>query len=81
MNTDRLHGAYSAHVDMWLIVDGERISVTQMGPDFLHIKPVREHPPGSAATVGLQIDDSKREWQVRLPDGIRPGQTRVQLSK
>jgi len=49
-----------------------------MAPDFLFIEPGRGHPPGEAIVI-LRVDQSERRWTVRLPDGLRPGQKRVQL--
>ena len=65
---------------MRLIINGEAVSVTHMGPDFLLVKDAGNHPP-SEATIILQVDQSERRWQVRLPEGIRLGQQRVLVSK
>jgi hypothetical protein len=65
---------------MQLIINGESISITHMGPDFLIIESPREHPPGEA-TIVLQVDQSERRWTVRLPDGLHHGQKRVPISK
>jgi hypothetical protein len=73
-------GAHSARVEMQLIINGESISITHMGPDFLIIESPREHPPGEA-TIVLQVDQSERRWTVRLPDGLQPGLKRVSISK
>lgn len=64
---------------MRLIVDGESISITHMGPDFLLIEPASDHPPGDA-TIVLQVDQSERRWNVRLPDGISTGSKRVAIA-
>jgi hypothetical protein len=37
-----------------------------VGPDFLFIDSASNHPPGDA-TVILQVDQSERRWNVRLP--------------
>jgi len=65
---------------MRLMINGESISITHMGPDFLIVNSPTEHPPGEA-TIVLQVDQSERRWTVRLPDGLRPGHKRVQISK
>ena len=74
------YGAHSAQVEMQLIINGESISITHMGPDFLIIESPREHPPGEA-TIVLQVDQSERRWTVRLPDGLHPSQKRVLISR
>ena len=73
------NGAHSALVKMHLIVDGTSIPINQMGPDFLFVDCDRDFPPGEA-TIVLQIDDSRRQWQVRLPEGISKNSERVQLA-
>ena len=65
---------------MQLIINGESISITHMGPDFLIVESPREYPPGEA-TIVLQVDQSERRWTVLLPDGLHPGQKRVSISK
>lgn len=74
------YGAHSAQVEMQLIIDDESISITHMGPDFLIVESPTEHPPGEA-TIVLQVDQSERRWAVCLPNGVHPGQKRVQTSK
>ena len=65
---------------MQLIINGESISITHMGPDFLIVESPREHLPGEA-TIVLQVDQSERRWTVRLPVGLQPGRKRVSISK
>jgi hypothetical protein len=79
MITNRSYGAHSAHVEMQLIIDGESISITHMGPDFLIVEYPADHPP-CEATIVLRVDQSERRWTVRLPEGLRASQKRVQLS-
>ena len=73
------YGAHSALVEMRLIVNGSSISITQMGPDFLFIESASDHPPGDA-TIILQVDDSERQWKVRLPEGISKDSKRIALA-
>jgi hypothetical protein len=80
MIAEQNHGAYSAQVEMRLIVNGESVSITHMGPDFLIVESPGEHPPGEA-TIVLQVDRSERRWIVRLPDGLHPGRKRVPISR
>lgn len=64
---------------MRLIVNGESISITHMGPDFLFIESANDHPPGDAKIV-LQVDQSERCWNVHLPDGISAASKRVAIA-
>src|SRR5579884_2640056 len=59
MNTNQNFGAYSARVQMRLLVNGDSLGITHMGPDFLLVEPVIEHPPCDA-TVVLQVEKSER---------------------
>ena len=73
------NGAHSALVKMCLIINGTSIPIRQMGPDFLFVDSDTDYPPGEA-TIVLQIDDSRRQWQVRLPDGVSQNCERVALA-
>jgi hypothetical protein len=79
MTANQTYGAHSAQVKMRLIVNGECIRVTQMGPDFLFVDSAGDHPPGEA-TIVLQVDGSERQWQVRLPEGICSASKRIALA-
>jgi hypothetical protein len=72
-------GGHSAQVKMRLLVNGCSISVAQMGPDFLLLEAPVKHPPGEATMV-LQVDQSERRWNVRLPNGISAESKRVEIA-
>jgi hypothetical protein len=72
-------GAHSAHVEMQLIIGGESISITHMGPNYLCVESDRVHPPGEA-TIVLQVDQSERRWTVLLPDGIPAEASRIPIA-
>lgn len=72
------YGAHSARVEMRLIINGASISITHMGSDFLYVESASDYPPGEA-TIFLPVDESARQWKVRLPDGISKGSKRVAL--
>ncbi|MCI0536980.1 MAG: hypothetical protein L0Z50_17330 [Verrucomicrobiales bacterium] len=76
MIAEQNYGAHSAQVEMRLIVNGDSISITHMGPDFLVIESANNHPPGEANIV-LQVDQSERRWNVRMPEGISAKSRRV----
>ena len=72
-------GGHSAQVKMRLLVDGGSIPVEQLGPDFLLVDEPFDHPPGDASVV-LQVDQSERCWNVRLPHGISAGSKRIAIT-
>ena len=72
-------GGHSAKVKMRLLVNGSSIPVIQMGPDFLIVDAPFDHPPDDASVV-LQVDQSERRWNVRLPNGISANSKRVAIA-
>ena len=73
------NGGHSAQVKIQLLIDGGSIPVAQMGLDFLLIDAPFDHPPGDAKLI-LQVDQSERRWDVRLPNGISAGSNRVAIA-
>lgn len=65
---------------MHLTVDGQALSVGQLGPDFLLLDTPIDHPP-SGARLFVAIDDKAREWDVFLPQGISAESRRVVMAK
>jgi hypothetical protein len=72
-------GGHSAQVNMRLLVNGLSLSVTQMGPDFVLVESPVNHPPAVASLI-LQVDQSERRWNVRLPSGISANEKRVEIA-
>jgi hypothetical protein len=72
-------GGHSAQVNMRLLVNGLSLRVTQMGPDFVLVESPVNHPPAAASMV-LQVDQSERRWNVRLPSGISANKKRVEIA-
>jgi hypothetical protein len=66
-------------VKMRLLVNGDSISVAQMGPDFLLVDAPVNQPPGDAIMV-LQVDESERRWAVCLPNGISAESNRIAIA-
>jgi len=79
MITSSSQNGHSAQVKMRLLVNGSSIAVAQMGPDFLLVDAPINHPPGNASLV-LQVDQSERRWDVRLPEGISAASKRVAIA-
>lgn len=72
------YGGHSALVRMRLLVNGTSLRIAQLGPDFLFVESPGDHPP-ARATIEMQVDDSRRTWEVALPQGIKAGEPRVCL--
>lgn len=68
------NGGHSAQVKIQLLIDGNCVPVSQLGPDFLFLDAPFEHPPGNARLV-LQVDQSERRWEIWLPNGISAAAT------
>ncbi len=64
---------------MQLLVNGFTLPIAQLGPDFLLVNTPVNHAPVSA-TVVMQIDESERRWNVRLPQGMSAESKRVQIA-
>ena len=79
MITMSSQGGHSAQVKMRLLINGDSLAVAQMGPDFLLVDDPINHPPGIASMV-LQVDQSERRWNVRLPNGISTESNRIAIA-
>lgn len=73
------HVGHSAEVKMHLTIAGERLSVRQMGPDFLIIDATEGHAP-TVVQLYLSVDGNEREWDIHLPEGIAAGSRRVLIA-
>lgn len=73
------YGGHSAQVRMRLLINGRSLRVVQLGPDFIFLEAPFDHPPCDASIV-LQVDESERQWNVRLPQGISVSSERVEIS-
>jgi hypothetical protein len=65
---------------MHLVLDGQTLSIAQLGPDFLFLDAPIDHPPATALLF-FSIDGNERERQVYLPEGISAGSRRVAIAK
>lgn len=71
----------SNRVEMQLLVNGASLPIGQMGPDFLLLEQLIDHPPVEATIVFCVEGHSERRWQVWLPEGLAIGRERVKLAK
>jgi hypothetical protein len=53
---------------MGLLIDGAALPIAKLGPDFLVLEALAEHPPGDAEVM-VSVDGRKRTWPVYLPQG------------
>jgi len=79
MIAEQNYGAHSAQVKMRLLVNGNSIRITHMGPDFLFVESATDFPP-CRASILLGVDGSESQWEVRLPNGISKDSKRVALA-
>lgn len=79
MIAEQNYGAHSAQGKMRLVLPDTSLRITHLGPDFALVESPPDHPP-CEASISLQVDDSRSQWRVRLPDGLSRGSTRVVLA-
>ncbi len=65
---------------MQLTVDGHILPISQLGPDFLILKNVIDHPPAEAE-IAVWVDGHERRWNIWLAEGIQAGQRRTGISR
>lgn len=70
---------HSADVEMRLIVDRQSLPVAQLGPGFLLLDSLIDHPTCDAWLV-VRVDDIERRWLVRLPDGMSKDSQKVMIA-
>jgi hypothetical protein len=70
---------HSAHVQMHLTVNGHVLRIGQLGPDFIVLDDLVNHPPADAE-ISLSIDGRQSRWRIALVDGISEGQPRARIS-
>ena len=57
---------------MHLVLNGLRLPIAQLGPDFLILEKTAQHPPADAEIL-LRVDAAERRWPVKLPEGLVAG--------
>lgn len=62
---------HSADVRMHLNVHGRSLRIGHLGPDFVILDDLADHPPGEAEIV-MSVDGRVRRWMVDLPEGLCP---------
>jgi len=70
---------YSSKVDIYLLVDGQRLGVAQVGPDTFFLSKPAEIPAGIQATIVIEVDGREDRHLVLLYEGAsldQPGPIR-----
>ena len=68
---------------MHLRVNGHVLAIGQLGPNFIILDDLLDHPP-CEGEIFLSIDGRLKSWPVNLPDGLAAGKpetrTAIRLS-
>lgn len=70
---------HSAIVKAWLLVNGLRIPLCNVGPNFCYADNPPELPDDAIGVLELRVDGSPIEWNVRLPYGSLPFENRIEF--
>lgn len=60
---------YSASIEIYLLVAGERYNVAQVANGALILRDPRPIPPETTATLVMRVDDKEERSEVFLRDG------------
>jgi hypothetical protein len=71
---------YSAQVDLYLHVDGKRLRLAQVGPQFLILRDQCIIPAGALAKIVIGVDGKEEEHDVVLHKGAVAGVEKVEFS-
>jgi hypothetical protein len=70
---------HSAVVRMELHVNGQVLSIVQLGPDFIMVDDPTDHSPG-AAEIAMWVDGHASRWPVYLVDGIASANEKARIA-
>jgi len=65
---------------MHLRINGHVLTISQLAPDFIILKPPIDHPPAEAE-IDYVVDGFERRWTVQLPEGVKAGQRKTNISR
>lgn len=63
---------------MHLVVDGAKLPIAQLGPDFVILAETAACRSGHAEIV-LRVDAAEERWNVELPDGLAAAGERTRI--
>jgi hypothetical protein len=75
-----LDTGYSATVVLTLVVNGQRLALSHVGPSGLIVRDECEPIPPGDAEIHIRVDDSRHRQRVYLPRGVPGGRQMVQFS-
>jgi hypothetical protein len=78
--TSSLHQSHSADVRMELRLNGLVLPISHLGPDFLVLNQLLDHPPADAE-IALAIDGHESRWPIHLPHGLSAAARRTSISR
>ncbi|HEV3344999.1 MAG TPA: hypothetical protein VG125_31775 [Pirellulales bacterium] len=70
MRGKRWADGYSSHVEIYLLVNGEKIRVSRIGPDSFVVADQVELPPATQCKLVIRVDDHEEECEILLTDGV-----------
>jgi len=70
---------HSANVRMELHINGDVMSIGQLGPDFIMLDDPADHAPGTAE-IAMWVDGQASRWPVYLVDGIAADRDKTRIS-
>jgi hypothetical protein len=70
---------YSSTVRGWLVADGHRLALAQVGPDHCILRRSVYVPPTEAERI-IEVDGQRQQSRVFLQDGISETSTLVRFS-
>jgi hypothetical protein len=74
------YGCYSARVEAYLVVAGERIVIAKTGPDAVTLVEPCELPPGTTGELEIIVDGHVDSKLVVLNDGAMSHRREVRYS-
>lgn len=69
------HTGHSAEVEMYVVQNGSRFRIAQLGPDFLIME--NGDDIDGPADIILSVDGATRSRHVQLQRGVRPAQKKI----
>lgn len=69
---------YSAHVEIYLLIEGERYEVAQIGPGTLVLRGEGKIPPNTQAKLVIKIDGIEEEDTILICNGVETARQEVQ---
>jgi hypothetical protein len=62
---------YSAHVEIYLLVDGQRHDISQVGGNSFILRGAPNIPAQTAATLVIKVDDEEERQDILILDKVR----------